>query len=273
MEVQSLSSVHPVAIVTGASSGIGLEYARELCARGYDVVMVSNEEERLTRCAGELSRTYEVQTWPLYMDLSLPDAAEHLHGFCVAVGLQVEVLVNNDGIFRYDHVVNLSVGVVRTMLMLHVNTVVLLCRYFGEDMRRRGKGYILNMSSMSAWFSYPDISLYASTKCFLKSFSRAFRLEMLDYGVNVTTVCPGAVTTNLYKLPLHLQRLAVRIGVMMKPETLAHRAINGMFRRRAQMIPGVINYFFIGFMLLWPYGLVRWTMKKVKKAIGNERIH
>ena len=79
--------------------------------------MVSNEEERLTRCAGELSRTYEVQTRPLYMDLSLPDAAEHLHGFCVALGLQVEVLVNNAGIFRYDHVVNLSVGVVRTMLL------------------------------------------------------------------------------------------------------------------------------------------------------------
>ena len=95
MEVQNLSSVHPVAIVTGASSGIGLEYARELCSRGYDVVMVSNEEERLTQHAGELSQTYEVQTWPLYMDLSLPDAAEHLHGFCVALGLQVEVLVNN----------------------------------------------------------------------------------------------------------------------------------------------------------------------------------
>ena len=67
-----------------------------------------------------------------------------------------------------DVCVRHSVGVVRTMLMLHMNTVVLLCRYFGEDMRKRGKGYILNMSSMSAWFSYPDISLYASTKCFLK---------------------------------------------------------------------------------------------------------
>ena len=177
--------------------------------------------------------------------------------------------MNNAGIFRYEHVVNLSVGVVRTMLMLHMNTVVLLCRYFGEDMRKRGKGYILNMSSMSAWFSYPDISLYASTKCFLKSFSRAFRLEMLDYGVSVTTICPGAIATDLYNLPLHLQRLAVRIGVMMKPDTLARRAINGMFRHRAQMIPGVINYFFIGFMFFWPYGVVRWVMRKVKKAIKN----
>ena len=251
MEVIDQPSVHPVAIVTGASSGIGLEYARELCSRGYDVVMVSNEEERLTRCAGELSQTYEVQTWPLYMDLSLPDAAEHLHGFCVALGLQVEVLVNNAGIFRFEHIVNLSVGVVRTMLMLHMNTVVLLCRYFGEDMRKRGKGYILNMSSMSAWFPYPGISLYAST--------------------NVTTVCPGAIATDLYNLPRHLQRLAVRIGVMMKPDTLAHRAINGMFRHRSQMIPGVINYFFIGFLFFLPYGVVRWVMRKVKKAIENEK--
>ena len=127
------------------------------------------------------------------------------------------------------------------------------------------------MSSMSAWFPYPGISLYASTKCFLKSFSRAFRLEMLDYGVNVTTVCPGAIATDLYNLPLHLQRLAVRIGVMMKPDTLAHRAINGMFRHRSQMIPGVINYFFIGFLFFLPYGIVRWTMRKVKRAIENEK--
>ena len=111
MDIIDQPSVRPVAIVTGASSGIGLEYARELCSRGYDVVMVSNEEERLTQCAEEFSQTYGVQTWPLYMDLSLPDAAEHLHGFCVALGLQVEVLVNNAGIFRYEHVVNLSVGV------------------------------------------------------------------------------------------------------------------------------------------------------------------
>ena len=110
---------------------------------------------------------------------------------------------------------------------------------------------------------------------FLKSFSGLFVWRCLITGVNVTTVCPGAIATDLYNLPLHLQRLAVRIGVMMKPATLARRAINGMFRHRAQMIPGVINYFFIGFLFFWPYGVVRWVMRKVKKAIKieNERIH
>lgn len=174
MEVIDQPSVHPVAIVTGASSGIGLEYARELCSRGYDVVMVSNEEERLTRCAGELSQMYEVQTWPLYMDLSLPDAAEHLHGFCVALGLQVEVLVNNAGMFRFEHIVNLSVGVVQTMLMLHMNTVVLLCRYFGEDMRKRGKGYILNMSSMSAWVPLSGNFVVCIHEVFFEEFFPGF---------------------------------------------------------------------------------------------------
>lgn len=269
MEILDQVEANPVALVTGASSGIGLEYARELCVRGYDVVMVSNEQDRLTQRAEEFAQKYKVQTWPLCLDLSLPDAAERLHGYCVALGLQVEILINNAGIFRWKYVVNLSVGVVRTMLMLHMNTVVLLCRYFGEDMRKRGKGYILNMSSMSAWLPYPGISLYASTKCFLKSFSRAFRLEMLDYGVYVTTICPGAIATDLYNLPLHLRRLALRIGVMMKPETLAHRALNGMFRHRAQMMPGLINYFFVGFLVLLPYGMVRWAMRKVMKRFND----
>ena len=116
MEVIDQPSVHPVAIVTGASSGIGLEYARELCSRGYDVVMVSNEKERLTQHAEEFAQTYEVQTWLLCMDLSQPDAAELLHGFCVAMRLQVEVLVNNAGMFRFEHIVNLSVRAQRPML-------------------------------------------------------------------------------------------------------------------------------------------------------------
>ena len=256
------------AIVTGGNSGIGKATAILFAKEGADLVLCARRKEALDEVAEEC-RKYGVQVVTVKADVSSHEDCSAVVKAAVDTFGKVDILVNNAGIFRYEHVVNLSVGVVRTMLMLHMNTVVLLCRYFGEDMRKRGKGYILNMSSMSAWFSYPDISLYASTKCFLKSFSRAFRLEMLDYGVNVTTVCPGAIATDLYNLPLHLQRLAVRIGVMMKPTTLARRAINGMFRHRAQMIPGVINYFFIGFMFFWPYGVVRWVMRKVKKAIKN----
>ncbi|KIO43494.1 MULTISPECIES: SDR family NAD(P)-dependent oxidoreductase [Sanguibacteroides] len=252
------------ALVTGASSGIGKEYARELGAMGYGLVLVSNEEERIREVGAELAAEYGVETHPLYMDLAVTNAAEHLYTYCKDRNLEIEVLVNNAGIFKMSKVVNLPVAVTEKMLLLHMVTPAMLCRYFGEDMKGRGRGYILNMSSMSAWLSYPGISLYASTKCFLKCFSRAFRLEMLDYGIYVTVLCPGAIATDLYHLSKRLQKLALRLGVMMTPQKLARRAIRGMFRKRAWMMPGLVNYFFMFFLFFLPLGMVRWIMRKTK---------
>ena len=89
-----------------------------------------------------------------------------------------------------------------------------------QEMKKRRHGYILNMSSLSCWLPYPGITLYASTKRYLKSFSRGLRSELLDYGVSVTVLCPGAVATNLYNLSDNLKTLAIRLGIMMRPEKL-----------------------------------------------------
>lgn len=255
------------AVVTGASSGIGREYARQLCERGYDVVMVSNEDVPLRQAAEEFAEAHGVRTYPVCMDLAVPEAAKRLHEYCHERGMVVDVLVNNAGVFRFDQVVDVPADRVELILTLHVTTPTLLCRYFGEDMKYRGRGYILNMSSASAWLPYPFISLYASTKAFLKSFSRAFRLEMLDHGVSVTAVCPGAVATDLYNLPRHLQRLALNLGVMMTPRALARRGLRAMFSRRARVIPGVFNYFMLGTLKLLPFGVIRWAMHKVSRMI------
>ena len=254
-----------VALVTGASSGIGVEYARELAERGYDLVIVSNEAERLRTVAEELSRLYSVEVEVLYLDLATPDAAWQLVEQSRRAGWEVEVLINNAGIFRFQRVVNLPVEMVEKMLLLHVVTPAMLCRYFGEEMKKRQRGYILNMSSLSAWLPYPGISLYASTKCFLKSFSRAFRLEMLTYGVQVTVLCSGAIATDLYSLDKRLQRLGIRLGIIMLPKKLARKAIRGLFKGRAWMMPGWFNYLFVGILILLPLGVVRWMMRSFAK--------
>lgn len=111
------------------------------------------------------------------------------------------------------------------MLYLHVTTPTQLCYYFGQEMKKRRHGYILNMSSLSCWLPYPGITLYASTKRYLKSFSRGLRSELLDYGVSVTVLCPGAVATNLYNLSDNLKTLAIRLGIMMRPEKLAKKGL------------------------------------------------
>lgn len=249
-------------MVTGASSGIGYEYAKILAGKGYRLLIVSNERERLQEKADELRKLFGVEVVPLYMDLAVLEAPARLHDFCRQHDMQIDVLINNAGIFYLDEVVRHSEAQVTKMLLLHVHTPTMLCRLFGADMKQRGHGHILNMSSLSAWTIYPGIALYASTKGYLKNFSRAFRAEMRVYGVSVTTLCPGAVATDLYHLDKKLQRLAVRIGVMMRPERLAKRGIRAMFRGRARVMPGVINHIFAPIARVVPPRWIRSGMRR-----------
>ena len=154
------------ALITGASSGIGYQYARQLAARGYDLLIVSNDAEGIANSAAEIRKQYGVRITPLYRDLSAENAAEDLYRYCEDEQLDVEVLVNNAGVFFFDDLARVDSRRIELMLRLHVRTTTLLCHYFGRSMQARGRGYILNMSSMSAWMPFPGISVYAATKSY-----------------------------------------------------------------------------------------------------------
>ncbi|MBS1446322.1 SDR family NAD(P)-dependent oxidoreductase [Odoribacter laneus] len=250
------------ALITGASSGIGFEYAKVLGERKYNLVIVSNEQQAIQEKGQWLKEEYKIEVFPVYLDLALPEAARQLYAYCQEKSLEVEVLINNAGMFYFGEVLDQKSAQVEKMVLLHLLTPTMLCRLFGADMKKRGRGYILNMSSMSAWLPYPGIALYASTKRYLKSFSRAFRSELYGSGVSVTTLCPGGVATNLYHLSERMQKLAIRLGFMMRPGKLARKGIRAMFRERAMRMPGFLNHLFLPLLLLLPAGFVRWTMRK-----------
>lgn len=252
------------ALVTGASSGIGFAYAEELASRGYQLVIVSNEEQAIREKGDFLSQTYQVEVLSLYRDLAIPRAAQELYDTCQERGIQIEVLINNAGIFFFSETLQAKASIVEKMLYLHVTTPTQLCYLFGQEMKARRHGYILNMSSLSCWLPYPGITLYASTKRYLKSFSRGLRSELLNYGVNVTVLCPGAVATNLYSLSDNLKTLAIRLGVMTRPEKLAKKGINALFHRRSSLLPGLFNKICTPLIMLLPHGLVRWIMYTAK---------
>lgn len=229
------------ALVTGASSGIGLQYSRELASRGYDVVMVSNQEVEIKQCAEDIAKEFGVKTYPVFKDLTEPDAPHGLLDYCKGHNLDIDVLINNAGVFFFNQLVKTSEQRIALMLELHVRAVTMMCRVFGEDMASRHRGYILNMSSLSAWMTMPGISIYNATKSYILNMSRSLWYEMKDYGVSVTAVCPGAVDTTLYGLSNYWRRVAVGIGVSMRPEKLARKALNATFKRKKYYIPGAIN--------------------------------
>ena len=249
------------ALVTGASSGIGFAYAKELASRGYPVVMVSNEEQAIQEKGEWIRQTYGVDVLALYQDLAVPGAAKALFEACQAEGIIVDILVNNAGMFFLNEIVDEKEIKVEKMLYLHMTTPTQLCYYFGQEMKRREHGHILIMSSLSCWFPFPGISLYASTKRYLKSMAQGLRTEMKAYGVNVTVVCPGAVATNLYNLKDNLKELAINLGVMMRPEQLARRGINAMFKKRYSILPGVLNKIFTPIVMSLPQCVVIFLMR------------
>lgn len=255
-----------LALVTGASSGIGLQYATQL-ARDYhcDMLLVSNQQAELEAVAADLAAQYGVKTIARYADLSKQDAAEVLFAFCQTEGLAVDVLVNNAGVFFFNDYCATSMGRIELMLNLHVVTVAKLCRLFGEDMARRGKGYILNMSSMSAWMAMPGIQTYNATKAFIYNFSKSLWYELAPQGVYVTVMTPGAVDTALFGLSPYWRKVAVRLHVSIPPEKLVKRALKKMFRGRKADMPGVINHLATPFLKHTPDWVIRVVMRYIKQ--------
>ena len=244
------------ALITGGSSGIGYAIAKELAERGYNLILASNQEKTLNEICIDFSTRYGIKSWPVFIDLSEPDSAKKLYNWCKQKKLQVDILVNNAGIFLFGETVETNYEKARQMLILHTCTPTLLCNLFGQEMKQRRRGFILNISSLAAFMPYPGIALYSATKRFLKNFSRSLRSEMYDYNVNVTCILPGAVSTQLYQLDNSKRQKAIDAGIMMKADKLAKLAVNAMFKKKSFVIPGLINLIFLLITTMVPHGIV-----------------
>ena len=269
-------------LVTGASSGIGLQYATAL-ARDYhcDLLLVSNQQKELDEVAADLANTYGIKTVPHFADLSLTDAAENLHSWVKENGFVVDILINNAGVFFFNPYCETSMRRIELMLQLHVMTVAKLTRLFAEDMmqrelteeeantricrHKRMRGYILNMSSMSAWMAMPGIQTYNASKAFIYNFSKSLWYEFKPKNVGITVMAPGAVDTGLFGLAPNLRKLAVNLTVSIPPEKLVKRALKKMFRNKKADTPGFINWLSTPMLVHTPDWLLFFAQKKLAK--------
>lgn len=233
-----MDKVKEYALVTGASSGIGYAYARELASRGYNLVIVSNEGPALEEKAQIIRTDYSVEVEAVTMDLGTQDAAKQLYCWCKERQLEVEFLVNNAGVYHDRDFLDDSEQFNSLILMLHVHTPAMLQYYFTKDMVERGHGHVINMSSVTSLFGIQRMATYSSTKGFLQLFSRSTYVELNDKGVSVTCVRPGAIATTLYNLKPAAMKAGLLVGYIMTPERLARRAIRAALRGRPQITPG-----------------------------------
>lgn len=253
------------ALVTGASSGIGLVFARELARAGNDVLLVSNQQEALESAAKSITAEFGVRATPLCKDLTEPNAATELHNYCIANHIQTDILINDAGVFFFNYLQRVPVEKIEQMVLLHVLTTTRLTRLFGADMQRRRKGYILNMSSLAGLVSMPGIQCYCATKAYIDNFSRSVWYELHPYGVNVLSVTPGAVDTALYGLTPRLRKLAVRLHIAIPPEKLVKRALRALFHGKKRCMPGIVNHLYLPLVKHCPDWLIRCAFRRIEK--------
>ena len=253
----------PWALITGGSSGMGLEYAKQLSVIGCNLLLVSNQQEELVKVAESL-RSETIQVIPHYQNLATETAADELLAYCQSENMQIDILINNAGMFFFEELSHDNEGKALTMMKLHMFTPTRLCILFGEDMKKRGYGYIVNMSSMAAKLPCPGITIYSATKAYLKSFGKSLYFEMRPYDVGVTTVCPAAIATPLYRLKPNLLQFGVKIGVIGTPQWLVRKALKGMMRKKRVVKPGFMNIYLPPLIAVLPHALVSTLWKKYK---------
>jgi hypothetical protein len=183
------------ALVTGASSGIGSEIARDLARRGYGVTLVARREDRLRALADELATAHHVRTEVIAADLTDAEGRGTLPGLLEERGLTIDVLVNNAGFTTMGPVQRSDRQAELAMVRTNVEAVVDLCTLFVPGMVSRHRGAILNTASTAAFQPLPGQAVYGASKSFVLSYGRALGTELKGTGVTVTTLCPGPVET------------------------------------------------------------------------------
>ena len=228
----------PAALVTGASSGIGEALAKGLAARGYRLILASENEPELQRVRREIAAGYPVEARILVEDLAAPGAAERLLGRCRELGWPVEVLVNCAGILVPVERELAEPAAAERLLALHVLVPTRLCLEFGAALLERGGGYILNVASISALFPDPSSLTYGPSKRYLMAFSHGLRLAWREHGVRVCCLAPGGVRTPFFA---HNEvYVPGMVTAHLYPvEKCAAKALEALFRGRGRLTPGL----------------------------------
>ncbi len=228
------------ALVTGASGGIGLEFARQLANAGTNLILVARSTEKLEEAARTF-RERSVETTILTADLSRTESANRLYQEVSSRNLFVDILINNAGFGDYGEFSRSDLGKQVDMIQLNVSSLVSLTHLFLPEMISRKYGRILNVASTAAFQPGPFASVYYATKAAVLSFSQAIGNELEGTGVNVTALCPGPVDTGFQAAAGMRKSRRMRTVLLQPVEKVAQEGLAGLIHSKSVVIPGVMN--------------------------------
>jgi short-subunit dehydrogenase len=228
------------ALVTGASAGLGHDFATLLAADGHDLVLVARRRDRLDALAAALAERHHIRAFPLALDLADAGAPERVRAEIERRGLTIDVLVNNAGVGRTGAFAQSPPATELGMVQLNVTALVHLTSLLLPGMIARGRGRILNVGSTAGFVPGPFMATYYATKAFVNSFSEALAYELDGTGVTVTLSCPGATATEFAQLAGNDRSLLFRLGAA-DSLRVAREAYQAMRAGRRMIVHGVSN--------------------------------
>jgi short-subunit dehydrogenase len=228
-------------LVTGASSGIGAEIARQLASRGRAVTLTARRKDRLDELAGELSERHGVRAETVACDLSSAAARKRMVKTIADRGLDVEVLVNNAGFGSAGRFQDLDLEAELKMVRTNVEAVVDLCTEYVPQMVGRRRGSILNVASVAAYQPVPRQATYAATKAFVLSFTEGLHVDLKGTGVTATALCPGPTKTEFGEAADIPDEYFEIPGLVYSAEQMAVAGVEAMERGRRTVVPGATN--------------------------------
>lgn len=229
------------ALITGASSGIGYELSKVFAKKGYHLVLVSRNEEKLNSISQDIKKQHDIQVKVVPKDLFKSSAPRELYDEVAGVGISIDVLVNNAGIGVYGRFIDSSMEDLGDLIQLNITSLTALCKLFGADMVKKGSGGIINVASTAAFQAGPFMGTYYASKAYVLIFSEALRNELKKDNVTVTVLCPGPTKTEFFKRGDMTGIKLERIPFIMSPAKVAETGFSGFLKGKTIVIPGLIN--------------------------------
>lgn len=251
-------------LITGASSGIGLEMARLLAAKNYNLILVARSEDKLVKLQQTLIHQFNVDVEYFLYDLSEPNSAQDLYNQVIEKKYLVTGLINNAGFGDYGKFVEMPLKKDEDMIAVNITALVGLTKLFGADMSKAGKGRIMNLASLLSFLPFPYYSIYSATKSFVLAFTETVSAEMQGTGVTVTALCPGTVET-----PFHTDAMrktnAMSANKPMSANVVAKAGVELFLNGKGKKILGFMNWFLSNLPRVTPDKV----MMKIKKNLAS----
>lgn len=259
-----------LALITGATSGIGYELAKLFAQDGYNLVIVARTEEDLQRCAGELSRQYGIQVTPIAKDLFQPNAAFELYNEVQGKGLRVDVLVNDAGQGEFGLFLEQDIHRLLDIIQLNVSSLTVLTHAFLKDMVARNDGKILQLASIASDLPGPWQAVYHATKAYVLHLSEALVRELKDTKVTITSLQPGATDTDFFN-KADMQESKILDSKLSDPAQVAKDGYEALMRGDDKVVSGFKNKVMVAMSHVLPDQAVAAQTEKMQEPKHKEQ--